>query len=728
MNLHHVWTVFRKDGQELLRDRRTLFVNVVLPVLLYPLMFMFLLQVWQLTAASKPPPPRVTLIGVDSRIVTLLGASDGNSTKAPAVALVTPNTTLTTELTTLANAVRVAADEKDDADGVRDRRRAANAALLARMRADDAKLVYVVVDHSTSAERLAGRRSFTIAKDDAHPEHDAAQLALSHALTSYEDELRAAAADRVGLDHKDLEPLTHTVIALAPPAQMVRSKLAGIIPLLLVVMAVGGAFHPALDLIAGERERGTLETLLSWPVSRRDLFLGKLMVTIVAGVVAVVLNLLSLGVTAAMAGSQFASAAGAGGELRELLSVGAGSLALSFLALLPLIVTVSAISLALAGFAATSKEAQNYLSPLFLVVFMAAAVAQVPGSRPNYALDLLPITGPVLVLKECLRSNTLPWLHLCLSTAASVALAAAVVAWSVRLLDQESFCYPGLVRAGWGRFRRWGAAPVAAGGLEAISVYAICAAGFLYGGAHLAQFGPVTQVIGPLLCFIGLPPLIHAWLAGHRAEALHLTRPAASDVLRGIVIAPLALMLSLAISALQPTPPPDQASSDQMGLILSLINAQGGLPLVLLCIAVAPGICEELLCRGTLLSGLRRGLGPVGAVLISSFMFAVLHLSPYRFLPQFAIGVVLALLALRSGSLLPGMMVHALHNAGAVLLAVWLGDALDTDALLSSPQAMLVAGIATIGLAIALRKPSPSTLPATPDIASTRSTGTPSIP
>jgi len=705
MNFHHVWTVFRKDGQELLRDRRTLFVNVVLPVLLYPLMFMFLLQVWQLTAASKPPPPRVALIGTDGRIATLLSAAD--AAKTPAVTLITPDTALTTELTALAQAVQAAADEKDEADGVRERRRVANAALLARMRADDARLVYVVVDHSTPAERLAGRRSFTIAKDDAHAEHDTAQLALSQVLASYENELRSAAADRVGLDHQDLEPLTHTLVALAPPAQMVRSKLAGIIPLLLVVMAVGGAFHPALDLIAGERERGTLETLLSWPVSRRDLFLGKLMVTIVAGVVAVILNLLSLGATAAMAGSQFAGAAGAGGELRELLSVGAGSLALSFLALLPLIVTVSAISLALAGFAATSKEAQNYLSPLFLVVFMAAAVAQVPGSRPTYALDLLPITGPVLVLKECLRSTTLPWLHLCVSTAASVALAAVVVAWSVRLLDQESFCYPGLVRAGWGRFRRWGAAPVAAGGLEAIAVYAICAAGFLYGGAHLAQFGPVTQVIGPLLCFIGLPPLIHAWLAGHRPEALLVSKPVASDVLRGLVIAPLALLLSLAIAALQPAPPPDQASSDQMGLIFDLINAQGGLPLVLLCIAVAPGICEELLCRGTLLSGLRRGLGPVGAVLISSFLFAVLHLSPYRFLPQFAVGVVLALLALRCGSLLPGMLVHILHNAGAVALALWLGDAVDTDALLSTPQALLIGGLATIGLAVVLWKKGP---------------------
>jgi sodium transport system permease protein len=701
MNLRHVWTVFRKDGQELLRDRRTLFVNVVLPVLLYPLMFMFLLQVWQLTAAQKPPPPRVALLGVDGRIAELLAAPAAAGSAALPVALTVPDPPLAADLTRLALAVQAAVAEKDEADGVRERRRAAYAALLARMRADDARLAYVVVDRTTPEERAAGRRSIIAAKDDAHPDYDQARDALSRAFQRYGRELAEAAADRIGLDRRALEPLAVTAVELAPGAQAARSRLAGIIPLLLVVMAVGGAFHPALDLIAGERERGTLETLLSWPVSRRDLFLGKLLVTIFAGVVAVVLNLASLGATAALAGSQFAGAAAAGGaDMRELLSVGAGTLALSFVALLPLIVTLAAVSLALAGFAASSKEAQNYLSPLFLVVFMAAAVAQVPGARPNLALDLIPITGPVLALKECLRASSLPWLHLGLSTAASIALAAVVVAWSVRLLDQESFCYPGLVRAGWGRFRRWGAAAAAPGGLEVIGLFAVCAAGFLYGGAHLARFGPVAQVVGPLLLFVALPALLYGWLGGFRPAALHLMRPQGGDVLRGVAIAPLALVLSLAIFSLQPAKA-DDAGAAQMGQLFALIQAQGGLPLVLLCIAIAPGICEELLFRGPLLAGLRTGLGPVGAVLVSAFLFAVFHLDPYRFLPQFGVGVVLAVLTLRSGSLVPGMIVHALHNAGAVLLGDWLGE---DGRPLGRVQALGIAGAAAVLMVVILRR------------------------
>ena len=88
----------------------------------------------------------------------------------------------------------------------------------------------------------------------------------------------------------------------------------------------------------------------------------------------------------------------------------------------------------------------------------------------------------------------------------------------------------------------------------------------------------------------------------------------------------------------------------------------------LLCLAIVPGICEELLCRGTLLTGLSRGTGRLWGVALSSFLFASLHLSPYRFLPQMVLGVVLALLALRYRSVVPCMVLHAGHNAGVLLI------------------------------------------------------------
>jgi sodium transport system permease protein len=368
--------------------------------------------------------------------------------------------------------------------------------------------------------------------------------------------------------------------------------------------------------------------------------------------------------------------------------------------LLPLVVTLSAISLALAGFAASSKEAQNYLTPLFLVVVMAAAVAQVPDAAPTLALDLVPITGPVLALKEALRSPTIPWLHLLVSTASSVALATVVVSWSVRLLDSESFCYPGLVRAGWGRWRRWGKGPNAPGGLEALGLFALCAAAFLLLGPQLKYFGNVAQIAGPLLLCLGAPVLLYVWAGRYSARSVHLGLPPASSWARGVLAIPLAVSLSIALSTLQPAPPPGDEQAAQMRQMFEQLEHQGGIALILAVIALAPGICEELLCRGPLLAGLRRGLGTSGAVLVSAFCFAVLHLSPYRFLPQFAIGVFLALLTLRSGSLWPGVIVHVGHNALAVLLSG--GDESD-EPQLSTSLACVIGALALVGLGLLVR-------------------------
>jgi membrane protease YdiL (CAAX protease family) len=129
---------------------------------------------------------------------------------------------------------------------------------------------------------------------------------------------------------------------------------------------------------------------------------------------------------------------------------------------------------------------------------------------------------------------------------------------------------------------------------------------------------------------------------------------------------PFAILLSSAIASLQPAPPP---SSDPHAIEAIITDLQSyGLVIMLLCVAVVPAVCEELLCRGTLLTGFTRGTGIAGGVLISSFLFASLHMSPYRFLPQMALGIALALLALRYRSVIPCMVLHFGHNAGVLVL------------------------------------------------------------
>jgi sodium transport system permease protein len=708
VNLRHVLHVFRKDGVEILRDRRTLFVNVVLPAMLYPFIALFMVQVVQLTQAQQVTPPRVVLIDMPARLGELLALGDepsdtATAPRAPTTSPLVPSRlhahALAAELPHRAViALRSAAlelqvldrvDRHERAPDHQERETRARTHLLTLLRADDlAGIVINVPQPNVAAVR------WYATYDNAHVHGDRAQQAVEDAANRYRRELVLARLGNAGLSENDLSPLLLDSRPLAPAAETVRTRFAGIIPMILVVFAALGAFYPAIDLIAGERERGTLESLLSWPVRRRDLFLGKLLVTCTAAVVSVLLNLTSLGVTMALVVRQFAAA---GATIGDAISTGVGTFALCLGVLLPLTLTLGALSLALAGLAASAKEAQNYLSPLLLVVLVAALVAAVPDTRPSLVLDLIPITGSVLALKECLQGHALPWFHLLVSTGAAIALATVVVSWATRLLDNERFCYPGLVRAGWGRFRSWGRGPTTPDGLEAMAVYAVAVGGMTMGASAFLDAPAPLVAAGPLLLFVAAPALLHCWLGAYRpSETLGLIKPPGIALARALAAIPFAILLSSAIGNLQPAPPPGDTSAAET--LFADLRSYG--PVIeLLCLAVIPGVCEELLCRGTLLSGLTRGTGAIGGVTLSAFLFASLHLSPYRFLPQFVLGIALALLALRYRSILPCMLLHAGHNGGLVLIDRAGGSQLLGDV---PPLAALGFGILGIWLLIVM--------------------------
>ena len=92
-----------------------------------------------------------------------------------------------------------------------------------------------------------------------------------------------------------------------------------ILPMLLLLWALTGAFYPAIDLCAGEKERGTLETLLSSPAERSEIVLGKLLTIMLFSIATAVLNLASMGITGRLVLTQHAGlrAAAAGGHRRR---------------------------------------------------------------------------------------------------------------------------------------------------------------------------------------------------------------------------------------------------------------------------------------------------------------------------------------------------------------------------------------------------------------------------
>ncbi len=245
------------------------------------------------------------------------------------------------------------------------------------------------------------------------------------------DGLRARAARERGLEPGELEPFEIEERALDERADLGAYMLSFILPMLLVIATVLGAFVPAVDLTAGERERGTLETTMLLPVPRGAVHLGKVFAVCANGLVATVLNLLALGLSA----EHLIGMLGGGLSLRIDLPL------VALLAVLPLAIlfsfTVSAVLAGVASLARSFKEGQALLGPVQMVFILPAMAGALPGLELTPGLALVPVLNVVLAFRGLIRGEW-PLLELSLVALSLALLAALSVALCVRLLSREA--------------------------------------------------------------------------------------------------------------------------------------------------------------------------------------------------------------------------------------------------------------------------------------------------
>ncbi|MBI5771457.1 MAG: ABC transporter permease [Verrucomicrobia bacterium] len=238
---------------------------------------------------------------------------------------------------------------------------------------------------------------------------------------------------------------------VAPPEKVGGNLFGGFVPYLIIILCFSGAMYPAMDLTAGEKERGTMETLLCSPVARVDIVLGKFLMVLTGSLSAMCFMLLSMGVTAAVGGSLMMGGGGA------TTKVGAGAAAarpaldvipmidplglVGVLAMVfPVAIFFAAVAFTVALFAKSYKEAQSYLGPLIIVVIMPAVVGMLPGIDLNWRLALVPLLNLSLVCKEML-SGVWHWNYIALIFGSSCAYAAVALALAVRMFKREDVIF-----------------------------------------------------------------------------------------------------------------------------------------------------------------------------------------------------------------------------------------------------------------------------------------------
>jgi sodium transport system permease protein len=270
---------------------------------------------------------------------------------------------------------------------------------------------------------------------------------LRRFFTDYRDRVITDRLSANRLPANFVKPFEVKAENVAPPEKVGGNVIGGIIPYFFLILSFTGAMYPAMDLTAGEKERGTMETILCSPVARIDIVLGKFFMVLTASLATVAFSLASMLATllaggALLARSEAATAVarGGGAHIAALPSLDPLGLLAVIGMVLPMAVLFAAVLLTISLFAKSFKEAQSYVSPLIIVIIMPAVFGLLPGVELNARLALVPILNVSLVSKE-LVSGVWHWNYLALIFGSSCVYAAAALLLAVRMFNREGVVF-----------------------------------------------------------------------------------------------------------------------------------------------------------------------------------------------------------------------------------------------------------------------------------------------
>lgn len=611
-------TLLRYELLQLLRDTRTVFLAIVLPVILLPA----ILWLGRATAAADEGRIRDTEVGIavvgddSTRVLEWIGR---------AVALDDPG---------VDGPFRVVRHEGPVADS-----------LVGSGGLD------LVVEAPGSDAR--GRPRIGLRYRASSDLSRTASLRLERRLIAVRQTVRDSLyrAGGLAVDPAEILPVESVNVAAAGrEAGALLGRL--LLPLLIGMMLTGGSLVAA-DTLSGEKERGTLETLLTTAVSRSEVVLAKGLAIALVALVMTALNVVNLGVWIGLGLVEIPSAL----DVTLTLS-GTGAL---FLLILPVVALVSALLLLVSGRARSYREYQFWFLPVFLVTLVPSAAAALPGLELRSAAVLLPIANIALAVRDLLAGEGDPLFGALAGLVTAAAAGGAAVAARSTLSTERLLSDSSADRAEFiggpalfpHRVLRW----------FALMWVALLALSLLIGERVGIRGQLLINLVG---LFLGASILMLRRYRLPVREALAL-RPVHPLIWPAVVVgAPSAFVVGVGIAEFTaiflPVPPQVMEAFGQF----LLPEGMGVVQLVIL-LAVLPGITEEIAFRGLLLHGLRRRMGPVALCLVVGGIFGLFHVSLFRIFPTAYLGSLLALITILTGSIFPAMLWHALNNAVALV-------------------------------------------------------------
>ena len=523
-----------------------------------------------------------------------------------------------------------------------------------------------VLDAYLTKSETDGRATYQIHYYSANNDSATAASQLTDILEVYRDEIRSKLLESMNMVVDEVQnPILIEDADLSTTEENLGSNLGGVIPIMIMLSVLLGALYPAIDATAGEKERGTLETLLTIPVSSFELIMSKFLAVATIAVITVILTVISVfACMMYMITSLFESSGELGIELNFSLEFLIPAAFILLVVIIVFALFTSAVCMCTCLFAKSFKEANNYTTPVMLIFMFGGYAGMIPNFELNAQTAALPIINVALMIKQLMMQQMDFYLYgiVLLTNIVYSLLTIWILSKLYRsevILFSESF-------QGFRLFEK--RSNIKKGTMPGIGdcIFLLCITFLLFvyaGSIAVLKWGFMGVLAEQLIILI--VPLCYLWyLKNDGKKLLQLSIPSVKNTAGGLLLWLGGYMIILVVSSVL-----SMIFKESSSNMLDTYEMMLDQPFILLAfvIALLPAVGEELLFRGFIFGTMRRSYSVGAAIIISSLIFGAFHMSLVKLLPTALLGGIFAYIGYKSGSIYIGMLLHFLNNLLAVI-------------------------------------------------------------
>lgn len=613
MRFNVVKTIFLKELKETLRDKKVLFMMILLPMFLYPILFIGVSEITAFQKAKLDNKNLKILVSEQifhSPLIENLKEIDNVEIETSEI---NPEA-----IDSLKNAIGLTIDGNYEES-------------LSKNSSAKLKIFY---DSTKELPVLARKK-------------------VKEKLSDLNKDILDERLTKAGFDSSFIEPISVESEDIATDEDTLGNVLGKIIPSLLIYFLLLGAIYPAIDLTAGEKERKTLQTIYSAPLLIPEIITGKFLLVYTISLASSFANILSMLGTLAF---QFFIGEGNSNLGFELnLAFSFGNFVWIFILLILMGSLISAITMTVSLLAKSYKEAQSFVTPLIVVFIIPLVVVNLPGMELDVTTALIPILNVLLAMVSIFK-NSVDLQNIFLVVLTTLSYAGLSIFASIKMFSNENVItgekvsYKQILQSDGKRFF---------GGSEALLFFFVVLLVYLYIGTTLqTKLDLVTGLVLSQVCILGGLALLVAWSFQVDFKKFFQFNTFSLKAFLGSILLAFSMWLPLVIFQ-------EMIPLEYLEDFAKALEPIESLPFfaMVLVIGVLPGVFEELVFRGVIFSGLKNSYGKWTVILISALTFGIMHMSIFRLIPTFLIGIVLGIIVWETKSIFLSILTHTIHNS-----------------------------------------------------------------